>query len=76
MDEVVEPFRLADLTLAESSPIPDAGGLTLLHRQGDRARVLIDREGSALDHLRDAGATDISESRVNLEELFLSLLKK
>jgi DNA-binding transcriptional regulator YhcF (GntR family) len=51
-------------------------GITLIQRQGTRARVLFDRKLHDLDKLAALGASDLTHSTVNLEELFISLLSK
>lgn len=76
MDKVVEPFCIADFTLAESAALPAGEGFTLIRRQGTRVRALVDRKLGVLKSLSAAGACDMRHSTVNLEELFISLLKK
>lgn len=76
MNEVIEPFCIADFTLAESAPLSNGSGITLIRRQANRVRALVDRKLGGLEKLAAAGARDVTHNTVNLEELFISLLKK
>jgi ABC-2 type transport system ATP-binding protein len=76
MDSVVDPFCLADFTLSPDARIESGAGVTLIERVGDRARALVDRKAGGIERLEGAGARDLSHTTVNLEELFISLLKK
>lgn len=51
-------------------------GVRALHREGKRIRALIDLDRNGLENLAAAGALDLTHSIVDLEELFISLLKK
>jgi len=75
MNEVVEPFCIADFTLAGSAELP-SGGITVIQRQGNRVRALVDRKLGGLEKLTAAGARELTHNSVTLEELFVSLLKK
>ena len=76
MDEVIEPFCIADFTLAAHQPLANAHGITVIGRQGARVRALVDRKLDGLEKLAAAGAREVTHSTVNLEELFISLLSK
>ena len=76
MDSVIEPFCIADFTLSADARIESGAGVTLIQREGERARALVDREAGGIERLEGAGARDLSHTTVNLEELFISLLKK
>ncbi len=76
MDEVIEPFCIADFTLAAHQSLASGQGLTVIERQGTRARVLVDRKLDGMAILTAAGARDVTLSTVNLEELFISLLSQ
>jgi hypothetical protein len=73
---VVEPFCIADFTLAANVPLFSGTGVTLITRQGSRVRALVDRKHDGMERLTAAGARDVTHSTVNLEELFISLLSK
>ncbi len=76
MDSVIEPFCLADFTLSADARIESGAGVTLIQREGERARALVDRKAGGIERLESAGARELSHTTVNLEELFISLLKK
>jgi ABC-2 type transport system ATP-binding protein len=76
MDDVIEPFCLADFTLAAHLSLANAHGITVIGRQNTRVRALVDRNLGGLEKLAAAGARDLTHSTVNLEELFISLLSK
>ena len=76
MDAVIDPFCIADFTLAPDAAIESGAGITLIHRDGERARALIDRNAGGVEQLERAGARELSQTTVNLEELFVSLLKR
>ena len=76
MNSVVEHFCLADFSLAEGVRFENTEGVTLIKRQGQRVRALVDRELGGLEKINAAGASDVTHSTVDLEELFVSLLKK
>lgn len=76
MESVVEPFCVADFTLDEGVTISSGEGLKLIDRRGDRVRALVDRDRGGLEKIEAAGGRELSQSTVNLEELFVSLLKK
>ena len=76
MDKVIDPFSIVDFTLPSTTALPSGKGLTLISRQGDQARALIDRQSDGITQLEAAGATNLHQSTVTLEELFISLLKK
>lgn len=76
MDKVIEPFCIADFTLAQDKPLASGKGVTVIKRQGNRGRALVDRKLDGMEKLTAAGARDVTHSTVNLEELFISLLSK
>ena len=76
MDSVLDPFCLADFTLSADARIESGAGVTLIHREGDRVRALVDRKAGGVERLEREGARELSHTTVNLEELFISLLKK
>ena len=74
IDAVVDPFCIADFTLG--AELESSAGIKLIHRDGSRVRALIDRNLDGLGQLEKLGASDVRQTTVNLEELFVSLLKK
>ena len=75
MDAVIDPFCIADFTHSNGSQL-GSSGIKLIHRDGNRIRALIDRNAGGLEELEKLGVSDVSHTTVNLEELFVSLLKK
>jgi len=76
MDRVIEKFRVADLTLPGGGNPAEIPGVTVIQRQGDRVRILIDLDAGGMEQLRALGSGDLMPMTVDLEELFISLLKK
>jgi len=72
MDELVGRFSQVDVRLA-SDPAGLAG-VRVLEREGDRARLLVDRE--AAQPLAAIDAEVINEVPMTLEQLFLALVQK
>ena len=76
MDQVVDPFSLVDFTLPAAVPLASGDGITIIRREGDRVRALVDGATGATGRIERAGAQEVTHSSVTLEELFVSLLKK
>ena len=76
MDQVVDPFSLVDFELPETVALPSGDGVTVIHREGDQIRALVDRDAGGIERIERAGARELNHSTVTLEELFVSLLKK
>ena len=76
MDKVIDPFQIVNFTLPATTLLESGNGVTLISRQGDQTRALIDQTADGLAKIKAAGARDLHQSTVNLEELFISLLKK
>lgn len=74
--EIVERFRMVDFVHANGLEPPQQGGLYVQERTGDRWRVLVDTHGDGQDWLRSRGVTEVSDSPVTLEELFVALAKE
>jgi ABC-2 type transport system ATP-binding protein len=74
MDELVGRFSQVDVRLARDP----AGlvGVRVLEREGDRARLLVDRAEAASQALAAIEAEVINEVPMTLEELFLALVRK
>jgi ABC-2 type transport system ATP-binding protein len=75
MDELVDRYRQVDVRFARE-PAPAINGARVLERQGDRARLLIDRTVAASADLAAAGTEVIGDVPMTLEELFLALVQK
>jgi ABC-type multidrug transport system ATPase subunit len=75
MDELVDRYLQVDVRVA-GEPTPMIKGVRILERQGDRARLLIDRTQATHADLAAAGTEVINEVPMTLEELFLALVQK
>ena len=73
MDALVGRYHLLDVRLAREPHALD--GVRLIERQGDRARMLLDRERASTAVLAAAGAEVINEVPLTLEDLFLALVR-
>ena len=74
-DALLERFRMADCTLPPDADLAAASGVTCLERAGGRVRLLIDLSANALMRLQSLGATDIAQTRLSLEDLFVGLVE-
>jgi ABC-2 type transport system ATP-binding protein len=74
MDQLVERFTLLDARLTTGGAMPSLDGVKLLTREGERLRLLFDRDGARLDQLAPAGIEVLSETSMTLEEIFVALV--
>ncbi len=74
MDELIERYRQLDVlaALEIATVLP---GIYVLERQGDRARLLIDRDTVPAGTLETLGIQVLAEVPLTLEDLFLALIK-
>jgi ABC-2 type transport system ATP-binding protein len=75
-DEIVDRFRLAEFFTTNGTTFPNRPGLTLLKRTDNRWHALLDQSSGAQNWLQSHGATDLSLTRVTLEDLFVALAKE
>ncbi len=73
--DLLERFRTVDCSLNGSPPPTQLPGIRVLEHKGERWRLLADLEQDAVAQLKESGATDIAETPVTLEELFIALVK-
>ena len=74
MDEMLARFVTLDATLVGA--LPETQGVRLLQREGDRARLLVDRAASDPDLMAASGIRPLAESPVTLDELVVALTSK
>jgi ABC-2 type transport system ATP-binding protein len=74
MDQLVERFRQFDVRVARDVPL-DTPGVSVIDLQGDRVRLLIDRDATSSDALEALGVEVLAEIPLTLEDLFLALIK-
>jgi ABC-2 type transport system ATP-binding protein len=73
MDELVERYFQMDVRIAEAA-MPIVGGIRILSRNGDRARIVADRTQFDPETLRGAKVEILSEAPMTLEEMFVALV--
>ena len=72
-DEVVDRYRLVDMTSEHAAAVEREPGVTVQQRDRDRWRVLLDQRVIPVDRLRAGGLSLLSESTLSLEELVVAL---
>ena len=75
-DEIVDRFRLAEFFSTNGTTFPTRAGLVILKRTENRWHALLDQNSDAQSWLQSHGATDLSLTRVTLEDLFVALAKE
>jgi ABC-2 type transport system ATP-binding protein len=75
-DQIVDRFRLAEFFTTNGTTIPNCNGLTILKRNENRWRALLDQNSNAQNWLQTRGAENISLTRLTLEDLFVALVKE
>jgi ABC-2 type transport system ATP-binding protein len=75
-DEIVDRFRLAEFFTTNGTTFPNRPGLVVLKKTENRWHALLDQNSDAQNWLQSHGATDISLTRVTLEDLFVALAKE
>jgi len=71
--DVVDRYRMVDFMAGPSAQFADGPGCVVQSHAENRWRVLVDRRSAAVDGMAARGATQIAESPVTLEELFVAL---
>jgi len=74
MDLLVERYRQFDARVVRE-PAAAPAGVSVLDRQGDRVRLLIDRDAAAPDVLEALEVEVLAQVPLTLEDLFLALIK-
>ncbi len=75
-DEIVDRYRLAEFFTTNGTTISNRAGLTILRRNENRWRALLDQTSGAQDWLQTHGAEQLSLTRMTLEDLFVALAKE
>ncbi len=75
-DQIVERFRMADFFITDGADLPAREGLTIVRRDKNRWRALLDQRSGVQDWLQTRGATQISLTPVTLEEMFVALVQE
>jgi ABC-2 type transport system ATP-binding protein len=71
--DMVERHRLVDFVADRGHTIAERPGVFVQSKEANRWRVLLDLKQASMEWLRESGATQISESPVTLEELFVAI---
>jgi len=71
--DIVERYRMVDLTAEQASRVSDEAGVVVQEKDGSRWRVLLDRERMPVERLTQLGITPLADSSLSLEELFVAL---
>ena len=75
-DQIVERFRMVDFFITDGADLPAREGLTIVRRDKNRWRALLDQRSGVQDWLQTCGATQISLTPVTLEEMFVALVQE
>lgn len=70
---IVERYRLVDLTAEQATRIADEAGVLVQEKDGSRWRLLLDRDQLPVERLSQLGITPLTDSGLSLEELFVAL---
>jgi ABC-2 type transport system ATP-binding protein len=73
MDQLVERYRQLDARVVRDTPLAIAG-VSVIDRQGDRVRLLIDQAAASPDALEALHLEVLAEIPLTLEDLFLALI--
>lgn len=74
MDQLVERYRQCDARVARDTPF-GVPGVSVIDRQGDRVRLLIDQDTAPRDALEALHLEILAQVPLTLEDLFLALIK-
>lgn len=71
--DIVERYRLVDLSAEQAVRIADEAGVVVQDKDGSRWRLLLDRDRMPVERLAQLGVTPLADSGLTLEELFIAL---
>ena len=71
--DVVERYRLVDLSAEQAAGLDGQPGVLVQQRESRRWRLLLDSRITPVEQLSQMGLTPLSNSPVSLEELFVAL---
>lgn len=74
MDKLVERYRQFDARVVLDTAL-DVPGVSVIDRQGDRVRLLLDQDAAAADALEALHLDVVAQVPLTLEDLFLALIK-
>jgi ABC-2 type transport system ATP-binding protein len=73
MDELLRRYVTVDATVRADGLVPEPMGVRLLERDGDRARLLVDRHAADPEAMAASGIRPLAEAPVTLDELVVAL---
>jgi ABC-2 type transport system ATP-binding protein len=71
--DIVDRFRLVDLSAEQATRIAELPGVVVQQKAGSRWRLLIDRQLLPFESLSQQGLTPLADTALSLEELFVAL---
>jgi ABC-2 type transport system ATP-binding protein len=74
MDRLVERYRQIDARVARDTSL-DVPGISVIDRQEDRVRLLIDHDAASPDAVAALHLEVLAQSALTLEDIFLALIK-
>jgi ABC-2 type transport system ATP-binding protein len=74
MDQLVERYQQVDAQIGRETALAVAG-INVIAREGDRVRLLIDRQSMPADGFAQLEVKEVQEVPLTLEELFLTLIR-
>jgi ABC-2 type transport system ATP-binding protein len=74
MDKLVERYRQFDARVVHEAPVT-VPGVSMIDRQGDRVRLLVDGDMASTDALEVPEIQVLAQIPLTLEDLFLALIK-
>jgi ABC-2 type transport system ATP-binding protein len=74
MDQLVERYQQVDAQIGRETALAVAG-INVIAREGDRVRLLIDRQSMPADGFAQLEVKEVQEVPLTLEELFLTLVR-
>jgi ABC-2 type transport system ATP-binding protein len=75
-DEILDRYRFAEFFARNGTTFQNGDGLTILGRDENRWRALVDQSRAGEPWLKAQGAEQISLTRLTLEDLFVALFKE
>lgn len=73
MSDIVERYRMLDVSAEHGTTLEDMPGVVVQERDARRWRVLVDRALAPTERLSAVGFTPLADVPVSLEELFVAL---
>ena len=74
MDQLVERYQQFDARVLRDTPL-QVPGVSVIERQSDRVRLLVDQDTAPRDALEALGVEVLAQVPLTLEELFLALIR-